>query len=294
MSECVIVVPCYNEAQRLDLGAFVEHAVRGEESFLFVNDGSTDATGQVLDDLCSAVPASLSVLHLEANGGKAEAVRQGVLQAFTRRPRYIGYWDADLATPLAAIGQFRTYLHDHPQVELLLGARIPLLGRRIERRASRQVAGRLFAACASRVLNLPVNDTQCGAKLFRATPRLQAAFAEPFRSRWIFDVELLARLLTAVTASGEPSAAESIHELPLDAWRDVAGSKLRAGDFLRAALQLADIHRQYRPSRRPQKPAEPLSPVAVRPVAPVSNRAEKSSAAPAAKPTERSGLEPVR
>jgi dolichyl-phosphate beta-glucosyltransferase len=254
MPECTIVIPCFNEAQRLNVRAFVEHSVRGDCDLLFVNDGSTDETGGLLDELCEVNSANLSVLHLAQNCGKAEAVRRGVLTALERRPAYVGYWDADLATPLDAIAEFRGYLSTHQQVEVLLAARVRLLGRRVERRAIRHFAGRIFAAAASRVLKLPVYDTQCGAKLFRSTDRTRALFTEPFRSRWIFDVELLARFVAAATAAGQ-SPAELIHELPLQSWHDVAGSKLRASDFLRAGVQLADIAWHYRLKR--QRPAAP-------------------------------------
>lgn len=251
MAECIIVVPCYNEAQRLDLGAFINHAAASDEAFLFVNDGSTDATADVLDDLCAAHPASLTALHLPQNGGKAEAVRQGMLAAIARGASYAGYWDADLATPLEAIYEFRDHLRRHPQVELVMGARVPLLGRAIERRPSRHMLGRWFAAAAGFVLRLRVYDTQCGAKLFRVSDRVRAAFAEPFATRWIFDVELLARLLTAMIQDDlNPEAL--IYELPLTAWRDVAGSKLKAGDFARAALQLGGIYRRYPALRQPR------------------------------------------
>ncbi len=244
MSDCTIVVPCYNEARRLDLQVFLAHILRHHDTFLFVNDGSTDETGRLLDELCDVCPASFRVLHLPQNRGKAEAVRQGMLAAFERPIRYAGYWDADLATPLDAVAEFRTYLDQHPRVEALLGARVRLLGRQIERQTLRHCLGRLFATAAACVLKIPVYDTQCGAKLFRATQRVRGMFARPFRTTWIFDVELLARLLETVPADHE--ASELIHELPLTAWRDVAGSKVKARDFVRAAGQLATIWQTYR------------------------------------------------
>jgi dolichyl-phosphate beta-glucosyltransferase len=253
MPECTIVVPCYNEARRLDLSAFLDHALRHNDTFLFVNDGSTDETGALLDEFNEVSPDSFRVLHLPHNRGKAEAVRQGVMQALAVRTNYVGYWDADLATPLEAIGEFRTYLDAHPRVEALLGARVRLLGRTIERRALRHCLGRLFATAAAGVLKLPVYDTQCGAKLFRATDRVRGIFAQPFRTTWIFDVELLARMLETIPTGADPT--ELIHELPLRQWRDIAGSKVKAGDFVRAAGQLASIWRNYRLPNRTQRPA---------------------------------------
>jgi glycosyltransferase involved in cell wall biosynthesis len=288
MPDCIVVIPCFNEAQRLDLPAFVEHAVRGECDLLLVNDGSTDATGSILDDLCAANPASLSVLHLPQNRGKAEAVRQGLLVAFRRRPTFVGYWDADLATPLAAITEFRDYLRAHPVVEIVLGARVRLLGRSIERRASRHCAGRAFATAASWVLNLPVYDTQCGAKLFRNTERTRSLFAVPFGSRWIFDVELLARYLTSAAGSGQ-FPADLIHELPLQTWHDIAGSKVRPRDFLRAAIELAGIARRYPELRTPRQTASaPLhhTDAATRPEYPPAAAPHSSRITSGTSPTE--------
>jgi glycosyltransferase involved in cell wall biosynthesis len=90
---CVIVVPCYNEATRLPTKTFLSYlADRPEINFLFVNDGSKDDTEQVLAELCSQSPARLSKLSLTRNSGKAEAVRQGLLTAIDRDPEIVGFW----------------------------------------------------------------------------------------------------------------------------------------------------------------------------------------------------------
>ena len=86
-------------------------------------------------------------------------------------------------------------------------------------------------------------DTQCGAKLFRMTPDTRALFADPFISRWIFDVELTARY---IQAHGRDAAAKAIYELPIQHWHDVAGSKVGALDFVHALRDLWKIHRRYR------------------------------------------------
>ena len=95
------------------------------------------------------------------------------------------------ATPHDEIPRFIETLDAHPGIEALFGARVQLLGRTIERRASRHYLGRVSATAISLVLGLAIYDTQCGAKLFRASVACKALFAEPFHSRWLFDVEII-------------------------------------------------------------------------------------------------------
>lgn len=241
----VIVVPCRNEARRLEPDTFLEYVSADPQTcFLLVDDGSTDATPRVLRRLEAARPDACSILWLETHAGKAEAVRRGVLQARQAEPAYIGYWDADLSTPLRAVDELRAALDRDPRLDIALGSRVRLLGRRIRRTPARHYLGRVFATAASLVLDLPVYDTQCGAKLLRGGHYLEALFGEPFRSRWIFDVELLARYLSLPEL--DPPREERIVEVPLARWEDVGGSRLRAADFLLAPLELLQIYRRYR------------------------------------------------
>ena len=126
-----------------------------------------------------------------------------------------------------------------------MGSRVKLLGRKIERRRSRHYLGRVFATAVSTILGLDVYDTQCGAKLFRVTPFIRALFQQPFLSRWIFDVEILARLIQARRGKNLPQADRVIYEFPLMEWRDIPGSKLGYRDFFRAAWELCRIHNHY-------------------------------------------------
>ena len=254
-TDTALVVPCYNEARRLPAADFAEFLRKTPDlCVVFVDDGSSDATPARLRELAEAVPEQVEILTLPRNRGKAEAVRAGVQHALEQAPAYVGYWDADLATPLAAALQLRSLLEERPELDLVLGARVVMLGRRIERRALRHYLGRAAATAIALSLGLRVYDTQCGAKLFRVTPVLPGLFAEPFAARWIFDVELLARLLVA--RGGRGAGADRICELPLESWRDVPGSKLRLGDYLRAAGDLWRIHRRYL-SRLPAAAAPP-------------------------------------
>jgi dolichyl-phosphate beta-glucosyltransferase len=235
-----LVVPCYNEGDRLDDEAFLS-LVRGDPALrlLFVNDGSKDHTAQRLAALVAQEPERLEVMSLEQNSGKAEAVRRGLQRAVDAHPQFVGYLDADLATPVSEVRRLVGLLRAG-NASVLLASRVSLLGRDIQRKPARHYLGRIFASVASVVLRLHVYDTQCGAKFFRATPALAAAIGEPFLSRWIFDVELLGRLL-AGTAGIAPLEVGQVVEEPLLSWRDVPGSKLRPGHAAIAAKDMAII-----------------------------------------------------
>ncbi len=238
-----LVLPCFNEAGRLNvpqLAAFAERypAMR----FLLVDDGSTDGTWAILERLRARNPASFELLRLPRNAGKAEAVREGILAALRGPVRYVGFWDADLATPLEALVDFYRVLEERPRIELAVGSRVQLLGRDIVRHALRHYAGRVFATVVSLVLRLRVYDTQCGAKVFRVTDQTEALFRAPFRTRWIFDVELFARMIRAHRSPDRLPVQQVVYEMPLTAWHDVRGSKLRTRDWVRALVDLARVY----------------------------------------------------
>ena len=194
-------MPCYNEAERLDAAAFATFLMNHEDcDLLFVNDGSSDQTIAVLTVLATA-HSNASVYDLEANLGKGEAVRRGLSEAIERGLyEYVGFMDADLATPAEDVWALREELANNGNLQLVLGSRWHHLGAKIERSPSRHYMGRMFATLATHVTGLDAYDTQCGAKLFRVNPTLRSILAEPFLTRWIFDIEVLARWLRLRTA----------------------------------------------------------------------------------------------
>jgi glycosyltransferase involved in cell wall biosynthesis len=251
-SSAVIVIPCYNEARRLQIGTFQEFVCDGHAlRFLFVNDGSTDETAIVLERLQKCDPQRFAIHDLPRNVGKAEAVRAGLLRAFDAGSDYVGYWDADLATPLGAIPAFCDLLDARPDLLIVFGARVRLLGRAIERRAIRHYLGRVFATAASLVLGLAIYDTQCGAKLLRVSTEIKSLFRCPFVTRWLFDVEIIARLIQSRWGMNLPPVDEIIYEFPLDEWRDIAGSKVKPSDFVKSFFGLIMIYWKYFRLRSP-------------------------------------------
>jgi len=251
LQETAIVVPCFNEENRLDREQLAELARAPDLSVVFVNDGSSDGTQAVLEALRDASGGRIEALALERNVGKGEAVRHGMRFAIENGARVVGFADADLSTPPDELVRVRDELVRHG-VSVVTGARVALIGRDIKRRASRHYLGRIFATFASAILETPFYDTQCGAKFFRASPLLAAALEAPFLSRWAFDVELLGRLLVG-TKEHAPLTRRDFREVPLHRWEDVGGSKLRPGGMARAAGDLLVIARELRDLRRARR-----------------------------------------
>ncbi len=247
MRPSVLVVPCYNEERRLDGPALLAFAqTQSEIGLLFVNDGSTDQTAAVLTHLCAQSHGVAEALLLERNGGKAEAVRQGVLRAFAQGAQQVGYWDADLAAPLDQAPRLLEVLRERPEVEVAIGSRVMLAGRQIERKPLRHYLGRASVTLVDLLVGMPIMDTQCGAKFLRSSPAVMQAFAQPFTAGWLFDVELLCRLRQI---TGRP-VQELAYEVPLDQWCDVGASKIRGSSYLRSLGDLLRIRRQYGRTRR--------------------------------------------
>lgn len=248
-ARAAIVVPCYNEEKRLDVPAFQDFLQNAPDvRIVFVNDGSRDATLSVLEVLKASHPDQVEVLTLSRNAGKAEAVRQGLEFACATDVDFVGYWDADLATPLDAIEDFLRIADRHEETEVVYGARLQLLGHRVSRTLTRRIVSRICARMARVAVGLPIGDTQCGAKLLRNTSRLQQAVAQPFSAGWLFDVELFSRI--AATAA----SAHAFYEYPLAAWTEVPGSKVTGRAIRRAGLAMLRLIAE----RRLGLPARPV------------------------------------
>lgn len=246
MTYVAIVVPCFNEARRLDLARF-ESLLHGDTIRLtFVDDGSTDSTLDLIRRFALAHEGRVDVVALARNMGKGEAVRAGLRRALADGAPYVGYSDADLATPPRELRRLvdRALSGDY---DVVMGSRVARAGASIDRRPLRHYLGRVFATYASLVLDASLYDTQCGAKVLRSTPALGRALEEPFVSRWVFDIELLGRLRYDETT---PIALDRVLELPLDEWSDVSGSHIRlsstpsiAIDILKATSHIATLRR---------------------------------------------------
>ena len=245
MSDLILVVPCYNEAQRFAPEAYAQFlrahpAVR----FCFVDDGSRDETRALLETFCARFPRAAQLVVLARHQGKAAAVRAGMLHVLLmRHPNandYVGFWDADLAAPLSESLRFAKTLDANPQFDCVFGSRKTQPGARIERNFARQAVSRVVTFFIRRYLGFNVRDSQCGAKIFRADVVLPL-FAQHFVSHWLFDVELFKRMR-------QPT--RQVCELPLNEWRDVAGSKLKFYHGAKIIFELVRIAFTYHTKKK--------------------------------------------
>ena len=248
----VVVVPCYNEERRLDAARLLTLLDDRRQQILFVDDGSTDGTRELLLGLFGTEPR-VEVMSLGTNRGKGEAVRFGMRKAIENGAQIVAYLDADLASPPSELRRVLDRLEQSDDLAAALGSRVRLLGCNIDRFPARHFQGRIFATIASIMLGISVYDTQCGLKCFRTTDALREAISTPFRSRWVFDVELLGRLVSC----RNPLRPEAIVEVPLLEWQDIGGSRLGLRAKVRSLVDLLFIvgpqSRTLWPNRSPTR-----------------------------------------
>jgi glycosyltransferase involved in cell wall biosynthesis len=215
---------------------------------LFVDDGSQDRTGEILGSLLSEHVGRASLMTLVSNQGKGEAIRQGLLRGLDQGYGWVGYADADMATPPAEIIRLCEVIWQK-QLSTVMGARVARLGANIERHPLRHYSGRFFATLASLALGIVVYDTQCGAKVFHSCPQLESALAVPFGNRWAFDVELIGRLLWPLESGLPPLELATFEEVPLEQWVHDDATKFGLIDRFVAGVQPLKIAWQIRRRR---------------------------------------------
>lgn len=234
--ELSIVIPAFDEELRLPvampilLGHLRENRIDAE--LLLVDDGSSDATAAVAEELLAPVPRA-GVLRLDRHLGKGAAVRAGVSQATGHR---VMFMDADMATDLDHLEPLLERL-DHTAVAI--GSRSAPGAVTNGMTPSSDATHRSFNALARRVTGLEIMDFQCGFKAFRA-PAAKLLFHLLHERGWAFDVELLALA---------DRIGYEISEVPVH-WKAVRGSHVRI--VVDSGLMFGQVTRIGRRIRRSQ------------------------------------------
>lgn len=205
-----VVIPARDEARRLprtlvETVRYLE-AQPYSSSVVVIDNGSADYTVDLVTQMRSRrVPVGIIGC---AERGKGSAVRRGIM---TSQARFVGYMDADLATPIETLDLVVPLLESGYQA--VVGSRHVRGAIRAERQTLQRVlGGAAFRAMARKVLP-GVADTQCGFKFFAG--EVIREFAHDLRiDGYAFDIELLGRIIDL----GMP-----VKEVPV-VWSDRNGS----------------------------------------------------------------------
>ena len=189
-----IIIPCYNESMRLPVNKYLDFLKLNKKvKIIFVNDGSTDKTKNLVNKLFNKFPEQIKILSYEKNKGKGNAVRDGFLYAVRQNMNgNLAYLDADLSTSLEECKLLSKKIND--KIKFVFGSRIRKSNNVIKRKFHRFVIGRSIATIISSILGVSVYDTQCGCKIIDQK-LVNKSFSEVFSSRWLFDVEIFLRLI---------------------------------------------------------------------------------------------------
>ncbi|SHJ94076.1 DNA-binding response regulator, OmpR family, contains REC and winged-helix (wHTH) domain [Maribacter aquivivus] len=241
---CVgVVIPCYNEEERLSSAEFKDFAHKNLGYHLcFVNDGSTDNTLAVLQQLKKDNADNISIYNCKQNGGKAEAVRQGILHLVKdQQLDYIGFLDADLSTDFRDFDDLIKTI-ESSDFKIVSGSRIARMGANITKESARKIISMTINLIIQTILGMPFKDTQCGAKVMDREIASKM-FNKKFVTKWLFDVELFMRMKKYY---GKSEVKSMICEQPLKRWIHADGSKLSMKDSVKIVGQLAQIAVHYR------------------------------------------------
>ena len=245
---CVgVVIPCFNEEKRLESKKFIDFITKNSGYRLcFVNDGSTDNTEEVLNDLRKGREDFIEIYNCEKNVGKAEAVRKGMLHMNTQADlNYIGFLDADLSTNLIDFDNLVTVM-ENSSYKIVSGSRISRMGANITKQSSRKLISSMINLIIKKILSLDFKDTQCGAKVFHKDV-IEISFGKKFITKWIFDIEIFRRITLYF---GLNKAKKILCEQPLKRWVHIDGSKLSIRDSIKIIGQLGQIAWFYRRKKR--------------------------------------------
>ena len=231
----LFVIPCYNEQSRLNIEYFETILSLGSIGMVFVNDGSRDETKKILNGIVVNNSTKCILINLGQNIGKANAVRIGMLEALKYDSSYVGYLDADGAFPIEVIKDALESVRKESETKTSFWfSRVKLAGSNVERNWKRHYFGRVLVTVATIGLTTCPYDTQAGLKIFTRTEIEREIWEEPFKTNWLFDIEILLRL-------SERNQAKNMLEIPVKAWKDVKGSKLKLSSLGRIVRDLTFI-----------------------------------------------------
>lgn len=231
MFKTCIVIPFYNESDRIDTDYLNSILSIKKVDYVFVNDGSTDDTIAKLSEYKNKV----KIISYEKNRGKAEAVRAGLVYASQKEYDLVGYLDSDGAFPYVEVSNFIKFstlkFEQNNDIGVIIASRLRIAGRNINRETGRLIISYLIKICLFIIFKDKPKDTQSGLKLIRNSSILKKYLNNKFKTRWFFDVELMYYMKNYCR----------IYEFPVDSWSDIKGSNLTIKSIIYVIADLVKL-----------------------------------------------------
>ena len=242
IQELFMVVPCFNEEKRIKLNYWNDLTDIPNVRWIFVNDGSTDGTKNVLYKITNA-----TIIDINKNVGKAESIRKGITETYKKNSGesfWVGYLDADSAFEIEDIRKVIKLVYSKSSAyDSYWGSRVALAGRKITRNNLRHILSRiLITIFGYKMRDLPY-DPQTGFKIFKFNNQQMEIFEKRFETKWFVDLEILIRYQVL------EKQIMKIWEEPVNTWKDVDGSNIRGFELITVVNDLIKILRIIRKMR---------------------------------------------
>jgi len=186
-----VIIPTFNEQNRIHQTIqvistyFAQRQIKIE--LIIIDDGSKDDTLAVLQEECSLLSTSITILQNRENRGKGYSIKRGMLHA---KGDLRLFTDADLSTPINEYEKIEGALVEEGY-DIAIGSRALAQSKKtIPQNFVRDRMGKLFGWIVRWLLLPDIQDSQCGFKAFTAECA-QKIFPELTISRFSFDPELL-------------------------------------------------------------------------------------------------------
>jgi len=231
----VVIVPCFNEADRLNLFYFNELSKIQNTIWIFIDDGSTDNTSQILKK--HSMKTNVMNLRIDRNVGKSKAIAHGVDFASHEfsNIEWIGFLDSDGAFALEDVSRIIKMANSIKRYDAIYSSRVKMAGRNIKRNNARHILARLITSLFGLAWREIPYDTQSGFKLYRYSDDYKSMFMEPFKTKWFFDIEFSIRYLKY------KEKEINVWEEPVTSWFDIPGSKINYRQVFRISLEVVYI-----------------------------------------------------
>lgn len=185
--ERAIIIPVYNGALYLpetfrELGELVKN-----HQIIFVNDGSTDETGTLLEKFHRENASTVTIVEYAKNMGKGYAIREGLQKVVTDCTK-IAFTDVEIPYGVEALQSGFQLLEESSELSFVYGTRTAADKTESQYSLYRKIGTRLFRLLLPRKLG-NISDTQSGLKIFKRKAA-EIIFALVKTNRWVFDTEI--------------------------------------------------------------------------------------------------------